>query len=120
LWDEYLHQQRCNFSSCSVEDSDVADLAAAIQDVAVTGISQAVAAFAKVLKTAHHAKCADYSGSCPELDAIPPEEWRSRMRAETNLQLALAPHFDIFFKQAYAQGLLRVANFSQFDFPDSK
>lgn len=122
LWDEYLHQQRCNFSVCSVEDSDVAELAAGVQDAAVTSVSHAMAAFAKALKSAHQTKCpGGWAQRCPQLNAINPEDWRQRVSAEIDaLQMPLPPHFDIFYKQAYMHGLSKITNFTSVDFPSSK
>jgi hypothetical protein len=105
-----------------VEDSDVAELAANVQDAAVTGVSHAMLAFAKALKTAQRAKCPDRpAGRCPRLDAVGPEDWRRRVSAEIEaMQVPLPPHFDIFYKHAYSQGLSKITNFTNIDFPSSK
>ncbi|XP_059468691.1 uncharacterized protein LOC132192651 isoform X2 [Neocloeon triangulifer] len=120
LWDEYLHQQRCNFSTCSNTASDVPELAATVQDVAATATAEAVAAFARALRGAHRSKCSGIQGNCHELETTLPDEWRSRVGAQLGAQTSLPPHFETYLKKAYSNGLQRVTNYTGINFPDSR
>ncbi|XP_065349546.1 uncharacterized protein LOC135945652 isoform X2 [Cloeon dipterum] len=120
LWDEYLHQQRCNFSLCSNTAPEVPELAATVQDVAAVATADAVASFARALRVAHRVKCLGAHGTCAELEATLPDEWRSRVGAQLGAQTQMLAHFEVFLKNSFSSGLHRVTNFSSLNFPDSR
>ncbi|CAB3361695.1 Hypothetical predicted protein [Cloeon dipterum] len=120
LWDEYLHQQRCNFSLCSNTAPEVPELAATVQDVAAVATADALASFARALRVAHRVKCLSAHGTCAELEATLPDEWRSRVGAQLGAQTQMLAHFEVFLKNPFSSGLHRVTNFSSLNFPDSR
>jgi hypothetical protein len=113
MWDEYLYQQRCNYSTCDNTEVDVAEYAL-IQDPSVTAMSQAVRLYAKALRNVHKLKCGGKRGRCARLNELTPEEWQGTLRSASErgvrFNMEQRSSYQLYFKPAFSYDVEKVYN----------
>ncbi|KAF4532902.1 hypothetical protein B566_EDAN001506 [Ephemera danica] len=113
MWDEYLHQQRCNYSNCGNTEVDVSEYAL-VQDPSVTPMTQAVKLYARALRIVHKLKCGNKPGRCALLNELASEEWRGTLRSASErgirFYMEQRSFHHLYYKSPFSYDLEKVGN----------